>query len=1007
MKQNTLFISFIILSLNFGFTYSQEYVLRFQNITTRQGLSDNRITDALQDSKGLLWAATKLAINKYNGEKTEVYHIENGAVVNQLLEDKSGTIWAATTKGLFRYDVKKNAFVQLKSHTKNFNNLLNENILKVIVAQQDESIWFICNSVLANFKIDSDYIIKKKSQKIISNNNSSSYTALLEGPDQTLWVGNNVGDIYKYNYKTIPKLEFSKKLNNSAINDLVIDKTNKLWVATNGNGLFLFDSNNGNITHFYSQSTNKQTINNNIVLSLFMDQQKNVWIGTDGGGLNLFQEKTNSFHSFRQSFNNDYSISDNSILSIRSGLDNTILLATVHGGICIFKNHLDIKRISAEALGFNYKDGQSSTILEDSDKNIWLSAGRDGLRKYNPVTKQLTTFIDNPKTQSDFNGSIVLSLMEDTQKRIWIGTLRGGLNIYDTKSKKFILNLQNKDAKRIYAITAAENGKIWVGTKDGLRVYDANLNLIDTIRVSSKYSLSNNITAILKDVKGDMWVGSENGLHRYQKTKNGYKKVSYYSKAQDSTTLNSSHILSIIETEDLSLMIGTYGQGVTLYSRTTNAFQKLKTKNHIDGTIIRGMLKDKNHNIWFSTNTGLSKMNTDGSIINLTTNEGVQAFNGGAATLSSNGSILMANSQGLTYFYPKELQPNSPLPKVFFTSASIINKQKSSDSINYKLNLNKAIVNNPIELTQNTVLFVINFSSSYIYAPENLKYAYKLEGLNDTWQTIENTRSLTFSSLNPGDYTLKIKVANELGVWSPNMATLKIKKIPSLWQKKSTKFIIFLCLLTFLIFIFRWRIASIKRQKERLQRMLKIKTDEVKKQQDEVYQGRIAILKFEKKNQELNQKKLKDELKFKIDELTNHTLRTVHKNNLLNDIKEKLKQEIKQVKIDKQNLKDIISHIDDSFILDRDWENFYVIFNQVHPTFIEDLKKYCPKLSERDIQLCALIKLDFSSEHIAILYGISLSSVKVARHRLRKKLGVDEHQSLKDFLFDMNVTEEQ
>ncbi|MBJ7879827.1 ligand-binding sensor domain-containing protein [Gelidibacter salicanalis] len=1006
MKNIRLFIIFLISCLNFSFVYAQEYVLRFQNITSKQGLSDNRINDVIQDSNGLIWAGNKLAINKYNGEKTESYEIENGGVVTKLIQAKTGTILAATTKGIFVYNADKNRFIGLTSDDKNFNDLLKGNIWKLIQSREDDTFWFINGSTLGGFKINDNFDIDVKTQNIITNDSSSSYSTLVEDTKHVIWLGNTRGDIFKYRPKSSKTVELFRALTKVAINDILADNTNKLWVATNGQGLFHIDPDNGSLVHFLNHHRNNQTVNSNIVLSLFLDQKNNLWIGTDGGGLNLFQHKTNTFHFFKQGFDNDYSISDNSILSISQGLDKTILVSTVHGGISIFKNHLDIKRISAEALGFNYKDGQSSTILEDSDKNIWLSAGRDGLRKYNPNTQQLTSFIDNPKDPTDFSGSIVLSLMEDKQKRIWIGTLRGGLNIYDIKNKRFIVNLPHNDSQRIYAIEEAKNGDIWIGSSDGIKIYDVNLNLIDKIQVSLKNSSGNNVTAIYKDVKDDMWVGTENGLHQYQITSSGYNKQSYYSNPQDSVSLSSNHILSIAETENLSLLIGTYGDRVNIYSRTRNTFQKLKTKNNIDGAIIRGILKDKNHNIWLSTNTGLSKINTDGSVINLTSTEGVQAFNGGSAQLDSKGSILMAGSQGLTYFHPKELQPNSPLPKVFFTSASIVNNQESSDSINYHLSLNKAVINTPIELSHNTVLFAINFSSSYLYAPDELTYAYKLDGLNDTWQPIENTKSLTFSSLNPGDYTLKIKVANDLGAWSPYIASLKIKVTPSLWQKKSTKAIIFLTLLTLLIVIYKWRIASIKSQKEKLQYKLKLKTNEVKKQQDEVYQGKIAVLDAEKKNQKLNQKKLKDELKFKINELTNHTLRTIHKNNLLNDIREKLKQEIKLAKIDKQNLRNLINLIDDSFILDKDWESFYAIFNQVHPTFFDDLKTFCPKLSERDIQLCALIKLNFSSEHIAILYGISLSSVKVARHRLRKKLGVKEGQPLKDFLSDINVIED-
>ncbi|UJH90406.1 hypothetical protein LZ575_16430 [Antarcticibacterium sp. 1MA-6-2] len=170
----------------------------------------------------------------------------------------------------------------------------------------------------------------------------------------------------------------------------------------------------------------------------------------------------------------------------------------------------------------------------------------------------------------------------------------------------------------------------------------------------------------------------------------------------------------------------------------------------------------------------------------------------------------------------------------------------------------------------------------------------------------------------------------------------------------------------------------------------------------------MDLLKAENENEKLKQRNLLSELIYRKEELTNNTLRNVHKNNLLAIIKEALKKEINRDPNLKNNLKEIIENIDDSLSLDKDWEAFYHLFGQVHPTFIEDLKISCSKLSDRDIKLCALIKLNFSSQHIATLFGISLSSVKVARHRLRKKLDIPEDVSFDDFLekkiLDRSVT---
>lgn len=69
----------------------------------------------------------------------------------------------------------------------------------------------------------------------------------------------------------------------------------------------------------------------------------------------------------------------------------------------------------------------------------------------------------------------------------------------------------------------------------------------------------------------------------------------------------------------------------------------------------------------------------------------------------------------------------------------------------------------------------------------------------------------------------------------------------------------------------------------------------------------------------------------------------------------------------------------------------------MHPGFIPQLKEETPSLTDRELRLCALIKLNFPSHQIATLFGISLNSIKVARHRLRKKLKIEEGKSFQEF----------
>jgi DNA-binding CsgD family transcriptional regulator len=79
-------------------------------------------------------------------------------------------------------------------------------------------------------------------------------------------------------------------------------------------------------------------------------------------------------------------------------------------------------------------------------------------------------------------------------------------------------------------------------------------------------------------------------------------------------------------------------------------------------------------------------------------------------------------------------------------------------------------------------------------------------------------------------------------------------------------------------------------------------------------------------------------------------------------------------------------------------------FEKVHHSFFDNLKKKFPDLSQSDLKLCALISLNLSSKDMAELMGISPESVKMARHRLRKKLDLATEENLADFVLSFKST---
>ncbi len=150
---------------------------------------------------------------------------------------------------------------------------------------------------------------------------------------------------------------------------------------------------------------------------------------------------------------------------------------------------------------------------------------------------------------------------------------------------------------------------------------------------------------------------------------------------------------------------------------------------------------------------------------------------------------------------------------------------------------------------------------------------------------------------------------------------------------------------------------------------------------------------------EVKTQKLEDTIRSKEQELTAYTLNFVHKNELMAELREsieKLKSGMDKRK--RAELDTLARKLDAALRVDEDWEDFRRHFESVHPRLAGRLNRDYPGLTQNEFRLIALLRLNLSSKEISSVLGISPDSVKTARYRLRKKLGLDSQEDLFEFL---------
>ena len=166
----------------------------------------------------------------------------------------------------------------------------------------------------------------------------------------------------------------------------------------------------------------------------------------------------------------------------------------------------------------------------------------------------------------------------------------------------------------------------------------------------------------------------------------------------------------------------------------------------------------------------------------------------------------------------------------------------------------------------------------------------------------------------------------------------------------------------------------------------------------------ILLSQYQKKRkeQQISQLKLQQlsrQIISKSNEITTYTLSFLQKNQLMEELKEQINELKKSSNTDKyKELTRINRIVDNTFRSDEEWKKFQITFDQMHDGFFSDLKKDFPNISNAELKLCALLRLNMNLKESAKILGIAPDSVKTSRYRLRKKLGLKTEDNLVEFL---------
>ncbi|MDR1116175.1 MAG: response regulator [Tannerella sp.] len=575
--------------------------LKFENITDKDGLSQNTVRSIMQDSRGFMWFGTLNGPNRYDGREfvTIQSRLNSSFSVNRntksMVEDHNGCIWILSASGIADcYD----------THTESFVDYTGENCpgnYRHIKIMSNGDVW-LWGKTEGACRIR--YVDGKQMSKIydISNIHTNTVKIVFEDSNHRIWLGTD-RELYKIE-GDIPECCITEddNLNFQTANEL----GKYIYFFTQNNKVVMVDKNRKKYSGAIALPLQGEKFT--VDLTAVLDE-KNILITGDIGTY-LLNTELKKITSAKKIFDNEE-------------LKQTRILFDNKGVAWIYNKSGNIWRYSTAEHKFkryalipksilSHIDLERYGIFSDSQGISWISTYGNGLFALDRET--LTHFTRN---NSGLKTNFLLAVYEDKSGEIWVGGEHTGITkISPTKYRYDTFypdpdksNLENKTVKTVFQ---SSSGDIWIGTKSNkIFVFDKNLRLKNNLAISHGA-----MYCMVEDSSGNKWVGTKgNGLLFLPTGKNNYSTFTH--SLQDSMSVASNNIYSLLIDSKGTLWIGTYGGGLQYCEKNEDRlnFRRLSAISDKQSALY-SLVQDSDGLIWAGGNDGIIVFDPDDIVRN-------------------------------------------------------------------------------------------------------------------------------------------------------------------------------------------------------------------------------------------------------------------------------------------------------------------------------------------------------------------------------------------------------
>lgn len=755
----------------------------------------------VQDRFGFLWIGTRDGLNKYDGLEFSRFGRKmddsTSLQFNQILDlqlDQYGNIWIGSAGGISIYNYRKDSFQNFFPEEPGLAEIEVNHILlttghiallstnKGLVSfDRDQGKFFIDPGLLSfkNIRVLCTYRSDEHGLWIATDKG-----LFIQSPGQPGWIQrlNDIGvnDIhadangkaYLSTSNGLFSCDLTKKeiaqidLPAGSVTEVRRVKNGDLWVA--GNKIIVLDRNDTLKYVLAHDKFNNYSLSEDRARVLFQTSDGVIWVGTFGYGLNKFNPDMNKFSYLSE--RTSIPLSGNYVSTIFTEDDRTVWIGTSRG-----LDVADLQTKSVKHFSSNEDLFRILKIFRDRNEKIWLSTSRGFM-----------VYADSTLFTKDVTLRSICDIAEWDDSNLILASLTREIYLFDRRTSRATVFISAKDLPEEVSCLLVEDDHLWVGCKDGLKLYTRKGQLLKHFKAGNRLpgSLQSSfIKSLYRDTNGQLW-------------------------------------------------IGTWGGGLSTLNVRDSTFTTYDANNGLPNNVVYGILEDGSGLLFLSTNHGISAFDPQKKEFrNFDFSDGLQSneFNTSAYFKSSRGMMYFGGVNGLSFFTPEEILAGDSIPSLIPTSIMVNNKAlafQNGDS------LRNALMIDRIRLSWEENDVGIKFTAIDFKHPEKYDFQYAIK--DSTWYNVGSRRSLELIDLPNGLHKIQVRARKPGSDWGKPVVLLTIDIVPPLWQQAWFRLLVLLGILVLVFTVYKVRTSRLKRANAILNKLIDERTSEILSKNEEI-----------------------------------------------------------------------------------------------------------------------------------------------------------------------------